>query len=165
MNTYGTALAAAFMTVSAAGAQAQAPSPPPTMPEGAPVSFATAKKIMAAAEADAVKNNWSMAIVILDTTGHIVMLHRLDGTPYGAISKAQYKAVLALDFRRPAKVIQDLVAQGGFALRTERLRGPAPLDGGLAIISDGKVVGAIGVSGGTPEQDGQVAKAGADEVK
>jgi glc operon protein GlcG len=165
MNTYRTALAAVFMIATVTTAAAQAPAPPPTTPYGAPIGFEAAKKVMAAAEAEAVKNNWSMAIAILDSTGHLVMLHKLDGTQYGSIAVAEDKARSALDFRRPTKVFEDLVAQGGLGLRTLALRGASPLEGGVPIITDGKIVGAIGVSGATSVQDGQVAKAGADAAK
>jgi glc operon protein GlcG len=147
------------------GAQQQAPSPPPTTPYGPPITLDAAKKVMVAAEAEATKNNWAMAISILDSTGHVVMLHRFDNTQYGSIPVAEDKARTALDFRRPSKVFEDLVAQGGIGLRTLALRGAAPLEGGLPIIVDGKVVGAIGVSGATSQQDGQVAKAGADAAR
>jgi uncharacterized protein GlcG (DUF336 family) len=145
------------------GAQQPAPpSPPPTIPYGPPIGLEAAKKVMAAAEAEAMKNNWGMAIVILDSTGHIVMLHKLDNTQYGSIAVAEDKARSALDFRRPTKVFEDLVAQGGIGLRTLAVRGASPLEGGMPILGDGKIVGTIGVSGATSVQDGQVAKAGAD---
>jgi len=165
---YSLAVASAFVFLSATapvGAQQQAPSPPPTTPYGPPITLDAAKKVMVAAEAEATKNNWAMAIAILDSTGHIVMLHRFDNTQYGSIPVAEDKARTALDFRRPSKVFEDLIAQGGIGLRTLALRGAAPLEGGLPIIVDGKVVGAIGVSGATSQQDGQVAKAGADAAK
>ena len=165
MKTYRTALASIFMLMTIAAAGAQTPPPPPSTPYGAPLNFEAAKKIMAVAEADAVKNNWAMAIAILDSTGHIVMLHKLDGTQYGSIPVAEDKAKSALDFRRPTKVFEDLVAQGGIGLRTLALRGASPLEGGVPIVTDGKIVGAIGVSGGTSVQDGQVAKAGAEAAK
>jgi len=145
-----------------AGAQQPAAPPPPTTPYGLPIGLEAAKKVMAAAEAEAVKNNWPMAIVILDSTGHMVMLHKLDNTQYGSIRVAEDKARTAVDFRRPSKVFEDLVARGGLGLRTLALRGAAPLEGGVPIIADGKIIGAIGVSGGTSQQDGQVAKIGAD---
>lgn len=147
------------------GAQQPAPSPPPTTPYGSPIGLEAAKKVMAVAEAEAAKNNWPMAIVILDSTGHTVMLHKLDNTQYGSIRVAELKAQSALDFRRPSKVFEDLVAQGGIGLRTLALPGAAPFEGGVPIVSDGKVVGAVGVSGGTAPQDGQVAKVAADTVK
>ena len=165
---YSLAVASAFVLLSVtapAGAQQQAPSPPPTTPYGPPITLDAAKKVMVAAEAEATKNNWAMAIAILDSTGHLVMLHRFDNTQYGSIPVAEDKARTALDFRRPSKVFEDLIAQGGIGLRTLALRGAAPLEGGLPIIVDGKIVGAIGVSGATAQQDGQVAKAGADAAK
>ena len=142
--------------------QPAAPAPPPTMPYGSPISLDAAKKVMAAAEAEAMKNNWPMAIVVLDSSGHTVMLHKLDNTQYGSIRVAEDKAHTALDFRRPSKVFEDLVAQGGIGMRTLGLRGATPIEGGFPIIVDGKIIGAIGASGGTAPQDGQVAKAGAD---
>ena len=146
------------------GAQQPAapPPPPPTTPYGAPIALDAAKKVMAAAEAEAMKNNWPMAIVILDSTGHLVMLHRLDNTQYGSIGVAEDKAHSALEFRRPSKVFEDLIAQGGLNLRLLALHGATPLEGGVPIIVDGKIIGAIGVSGAASNQDGQVAKAGAD---
>jgi glc operon protein GlcG len=152
------------ITATMAAAQ-QTPAPPPTIPYGAPITLEAAKKVMAAAEAEATKNNWSMAIAILDSTGHIVMLHRFDNTQYGSIAVAEDKARSALDYRRPTKVFEDLVAQGGIGLRTLALRGASPLEGGIPIVVDGKIVGAIGVSGATSAQDGQVAKAGVDTAK
>ena len=161
-----TVLASIFAIVIAAAASAQqAPSPPPTTPYGPPIGFEAAKKVMAAAEAEAIKNNWGMAIVILDSTGHIVMLHRLDNTQYGSIAVAEDKARSALDYRRPTKVFEDLVAQGGIGLRTLALRGAAPFEGGIPILVDGKVIGAVGVSGATSGQDGQVAQAGVNAAK
>jgi len=143
----------------------QAPSPPPTTPYGAPIGLEAAKKLMAAAEAEATKNGWGMAIAIIDSTGHVVMLHKMDNTQYGSIAVAEDKARTALDFRRPSKVFEDLVAQGGIGMRTLALRGATPLEGGLPITADAKIIGAIGVSGATSVQDGQVAKAGADAAK
>ena len=165
MNTLKSLVLGAALLAGAAmptGAQQPAPSPPPVTPYGAPIGLDAAKKVMAVAEAEAVKNNWPMAIVIVDSTGHVVMLHKLDNTQYGSIRVAEDKANTALDFRRPSKVFEDLVAQGGLGMRTLGLRGATPLEGGVPIIVDGKVIGAVGVSGGTAPQDGQVAKAGAE---
>jgi glc operon protein GlcG len=155
----------AIVMVTATASAQQAPSPPPTTPYGVPIGLEAAKKVMAAAEAEAVKNDWAMAIVILDSTGHMVMLHKLDNTQYGSLMAAEDKALSAINYRRPSKVFEDLVAQGGIGLRSLALRGASPLEGGIPIIVDGKVVGAIGVSGATSVQDGQVAKAGADAAK
>src|SRR5712692_334984 len=152
---------AVVMFAATASAQ-QAPTAPPTTPYGAPIGLEAAKKVMTAAEAEATKNNWGMAIAILDSTGHVVMLHKLDNTQYGSIQVAEGKAQTAVDFRRPSKVFEDLVAGGGIGLRTLGLRGATPLEGGVPIIADGKVIGAVGVSGGSSQQYAQVAKAGAD---
>ena len=168
MRTQGKTLVASILAaviLSATASAQQAPSPPPTTPYGAPLGLEAAKKIMAAAEAEAVMNNWAMAIAILDSTGHMVMLHKLDNTQYGSLMAAEDKALSAINYRRPSKVFEDLVAQGGIGLRSLALRGASPLEGGIPINVDGKIVGAIGVSGGTSVQDGQVAKAGADVAK
>src|SRR2546423_14684676 len=109
----------------------QSPSPPLTTSYGAPIGLEAAKKLMSAAEAEAMKNNWSMAIAILDSTGHVVMLHRFDNTQYGSIAVAEDKARSALDYRRPTKVVEDLVAQGGIGLRTLGRRGAAARAGGV----------------------------------
>jgi glc operon protein GlcG len=164
MNAYDkTLLATIFaIAITAATATAQpAPSAPPTTPYGMPIGLEAAKKVMAAAEAEAAKNNWGMAITILDSTGHVVMLHRMDNTQFGSIAVSGDKARSALYYRRPTKVFEDLVAQGGLGLRTLNLRDASPLEGGLPLIVDSKIVGAIGVSGALSTQDGQVAKAGA----
>ena len=153
-----------ILGTAAASAQ-QAPSAPPTTPYGMPIGLEAARKVMAAAEAEAMKNNWSMAIAILDSTGHMVMLHKLDNTQYGSILVAEDKARTALYFRRSSKVFEDLVAQGGLGIRTLGLRGATPLEGGLPIVVDGKIIGAIGVSGATAVQDGLVARAGADAAQ
>lgn len=161
-------LAAAMLATTALAGHAQQPAPPtppPAATYGAPISLEAAKKAMAAAEAEAKKNNWPMAITILDSTGHMVMFEKLDNTQYGSIAVATDKAQAAIDFRRPSKVFEDIVSQGGGGLRILGLRGATPIEGGIPIVADGKIVGAIGVSGGTAPQDGQVARAGADAVK
>jgi uncharacterized protein GlcG (DUF336 family) len=168
MNTQSKTVLASILaiviTMATATAQ-QAPSAPPTTPYGPPIGLEAAKRVMVAAEAEAMKNNWGMAIAILDSTGHIVMLHKLDNTQYGSIAVAEDKARSALYYRRPSKVFEDLVAQGGIGLRTLALRGASPLEGGIPLVVDGKIIGAIGASGATSVQDGQVAKAGADAAK
>ena len=148
-----------------AGAQQPVAPPPPQIPYGVPIGLDQAKKVMAGAEAEAKKNKWSMVIAVLDSGGHLVMLERMDGTQLGSIDAAKDKAYSAVLYRRPTKVFQDLVGQGGPNLRLLRLAGASPLEGGIPIVVDGKIVGAIGVSGATSEQDAQVAKAGADTLK
>ena len=147
-----------------AGAQQPVAPPPPQIPYGAPISLEQAKKVLAGAEAEARKNQWNMVIAVLDSGGHLVMLARMDGTQLGSIEAAKDKAYSAVLYRRPTKAFQDLVGQGGANLRLLRLSGASPLEGGIPILVDGKIVGAVGVSGAASEQDAQVAKAGADAL-
>jgi len=152
----------------AASASAQAP-PPPAAPApppayGPPITLEAAKKAMAGAEAEAKKNNWPVVIVILDSGGHPVMLQRLDNAQWGSIDVAREKARSAVALRRPTKVLQDLIAQGGANLRLLNL-GYSVLEGGIPIVADGKIIGAIGVSGVTSQQDAQIAQAGIDALK
>jgi len=157
------ALILAVAVVVAAGAvSAQAPAAPPAY--GPPITLEQAKKAMASAEAEARKNSWNVVIAIVDSGGNIVMLQRLDDTQFGSIDVARQKAHTAVAFRRPRKVFQDLIAQGGVNLRLLKLEGASPLEGGVPIVLGGKIVGAIGVSGVTSQQDAQIAQAGADAL-
>jgi len=137
------------------------------MPEvyGLSINLDTAKKIAASAVTEARKNNWTMAVAILDTGGHLVYFEKMDGTQTGSVRVAISKGRSAVLFKRPTKSFQDMVAAGGEGLRMLRLEGAVPIEGGLPLLMDGKIVGAIGVSGGTSQQDGLVAKAGADTLK
>ena len=148
------------LLVSVGIAAAQAPPP-----YGAPVSLEQAKKAMAASEAEAKKNNWNVVIVIVDSGGQLVMLQRLDGAQWGSVEVARQKAHTAVAFRRPTKAFQDLIAQGGAKLRLLNLTGASLLEGGVPIIHDGKIIGGVGVSGVTSQQDAQIAQAGADTLK
>lgn len=134
-------------------------------PYGAPISLESAKKAAAAAAAEARKNNWNMAIAITDTAGDLVYLEKMDATQTGSVMIALDKARAAAQFKRPTKVFQDVVAGGGGGLRILGLRGAVPIDGGLPIVMDGKIVGAIGVSGAAGDQDAQCSKAGVDALK
>lgn len=155
------ALLALTMLFGVAAVQAQTP---PSY--GMPIGLDQAKKAMAAAEAEAKKNNWNVVIAVVDSGGHLVMLQRLENTQYGSIAVATEKAQAAVAFRRPTKVFQDLIAQGGVHLRLLNLTNTAGvLEGGVPIMVDGKVVGGVGVSGVNSNQDAQVAQAGADAVK
>src|SRR5207249_8339543 len=104
-------------TAVSTSAQAPVAPPPPQVPYGAPISLEQAKKVMAGAEAEAMKNKWNMVIAVLDSGGHLVMLERMDGTQLGSIQAATDKAYSAVLYRRPTKVFQDLVGQGGSNLR------------------------------------------------
>jgi glc operon protein GlcG len=132
---------------------------------GAPISLENAKKIIAAGQAEAKKNNWNMVISVIDTGGNLVALERMDGTQLGSIQVSQDKAHTALFFKRPSKAFQDLLGQGGDNIRYLAMNGVLPVDGGDLIVMGGAIVGAIGVSGASSAQDGQVAKAGAGAVK
>jgi uncharacterized protein GlcG (DUF336 family) len=139
--------------------------PPPQISYGLAISTEGAKKAAAAAITEAQKNNWNMAIAIVDTGGHLVYFEKMEGTQTGSVDLAIEKARTAALFRRPTKVFQDGVAAGGEGIRLLRLTGAIPIDGGVPIIVDGKLVGSIGISGGSGGQDGQVAMAGASSVK
>jgi glc operon protein GlcG len=151
---------AVSVIVAAAAAHAQAPPP-----YGPPLSLDQAKKAMAAAEAEARKNNWAVTISIVDSGGNLVMMQRLDNTQFGSTEVARQKAHTAAAFKRPTKVFSDLIAQGGANLRILKLEGVSPIEGGVPIMVNGQIVGAIGVSGVTAQQDAQVAQAGADSLK
>ena len=131
-----------------------------------PITIEQAKKAMAAAEAEAKKNSWNVVIAILDSGGNMVMLQRLDNTQFGSIKLATEKAHGAAAYRRPTVAFQDLIAQGGVHLRILNFTGDGSVvEGGVPIIVDGKIIGAIGVSGVASQQDAQIAKAGADSLK
>jgi uncharacterized protein GlcG (DUF336 family) len=148
----------------AGGAAAQAPSPPPPPPYGAPINLADAKKAADAAVAEVAKvGSAPDAIAIVDHGGFLIYFERMDNTQLGSVEIAIEKARSAALFRRPSKVFEDALAGGRNAILA--VHGAVPLEGGVPIISGGKLVGAIGASGGTAQQDGQVAKAGADAIK
>ena len=149
-----------LLTLAAAPAFAQLPNP-----YGASITLDQAKKIAALSVAEAAKNNWKMAIAIVDVAGDLVYFEKMDGTQVASVSIAQDKARSAVRFKRPTKAMQDVLAQGGAGVRFLALQGAVPVEGGLPIVMDGKIVGAIGASGGASDQDGLTAKAGADSVK
>lgn len=132
---------------------------------GPPITLEQAKKVAAAAEAEARKNKWNVFIVVVDSSTNIVLLHRMDDTQLGSLNVAQKKAFTAAAFRRSTKTFEDGIASGGVGLRILGNDQAMPIEGGLPIIVDGKVIGAIGVSGVTSQQDGIVAKAGAEALK
>jgi uncharacterized protein GlcG (DUF336 family) len=137
---------------------------PPSTPYGAPITLTAAKQAIAAAEAEAIKNGWAVAIAIVDSGANLVMLQRLDNAQLSSVRIAEAKAKTAAEFRRPTKVFEDAVAGGGIGLRVLTF-GASVAEGGMPIVSGGKIVGAIGVSGVQSHQDAQIAQAGADAVK
>jgi glc operon protein GlcG len=139
----------------------QPAAPPPPLPYGPPISLASAKQVLAAAEAEATAQGWSAVIAICDSTGQLAALHRMDQSNLGAVELAQRKARTAARFRRPTKVYEDLVASGPSGVRLLSVSDEIiALEGGLPLVQSGAVVGAIGVSGMQSFQDGQVAAAG-----
>ena len=132
----------------------------PTLPSKKTMTLAAAKAIAAGAEAEAGRNGWRVVVAIVDDGGHPVILQRLDGAAAGSVAIAIGKARTAALFRRPTKGMEESVNGGRFAF----LNAPevVPLEGGLPILVEGDVVGAIGVSGAKPGEDVQVGQAGVD---
>lgn len=138
-------------------------SPDAPQPYGA-IALDAAKKVAAPALAEASRNNWAMAVAVVDSAGDLVYFERMDATQSGSVVVAIDKARSAARFKRPTKAFQDMLAAGGEGWRVLGLQGAVPVEGGVPIVIDGKVVGAIGVSGGTSPQDGQCARAGVDAM-
>jgi uncharacterized protein GlcG (DUF336 family) len=134
-------------------------------PYGAPISLEAAKAPANAALAEAAKNKWTMAVAIVDTSGNLVYYAKMDNTQIASATVAIDKARSAAIYKRPTKALQDSLAAGGTGLRILRLRDAMPVEGGIPLISDGKIIGAIGVSGDSSEHDNQCAMAGAATVK
>lgn len=141
------------------------PAPPPPLPYGEAISLEQAKRVIAAAEVEAHKNKWPVAIAIVDGSGFLVAFQRLDNTQLGSVEVAQEKAKTSALFRRPTKLFEDTLALGGANLKVLKLPGALPIEGGLPIIQDGKIIGAIGVSGVKSTEDAQVAAAGLEALK
>ena len=132
---------------------------------GVSIGVEAARKAAAASVAESKKNNWTMAVAVVDTGGHLVYFERMDGTQTGSARVALEKATTAAAYKRPTKVFEDALAAGGAGLRILTLSGAVAIEGGLPIVADGKIIGAIGLSGGTAQQDGLAAKAGIDAIK
>ncbi len=132
---------------------------------GTAINLEAAKKVIAAAQTEARKNNWPVAIAVVDNHGFLVAYEKMDNTQTASVQVAVDKGVSAAMYRRPTKVFQDAVAGGGAGMRVLNLRGASTVEGGLPIIVGGKLVGGVGVSGVNADQDGVVAKAGADALK
>jgi glc operon protein GlcG len=138
------------------------PAPGPKLPPYGPsITIAQAKKVADAALAPAKENGWTVVIAIVDPGGHLVYLEKLDQTQVGSVVIAEQKARSAAIFKRPTKMFQERLARGGDGLLVLRLAGAIPVEGGLPIIVDGKLVGALGVSGGSSAEDEVCAVAGA----
>jgi glc operon protein GlcG len=160
MSVRVSALIAAVLLLTSPRVFAQEP-----VPYGTPITLEQARKLVSAAEAEAKKQKWPVAIAIVDPAGHLVAFAKMDNTQLGSINVALEKAKCAALFRRSTKVFEDGLVSGGANLRVLKVPGAIPIEGGLPIIQDGKIIGAIGVSGVKPNEDGKVAQAGADVVK
>ena len=168
------ALAAIAFLAAGGTAQAQAPAAQPAAPTasapppeyGVSISTADAKKAAAAAIAQVPKSGSPPdAIAIVDTGGYLVYLERMENTQIGSVQVAIDKARAAVLYRRPTKVFEDALAGGGAGLRILGVHDAMPIEGGVPLMVGGKVVGAIGASGGSAQQDGQVAQAGAAALR
>lgn len=156
------ALAIAF--AGTAVAQEQVPEKMPfDTPYGMPISVEQAKKAAAVAEAEAKKHNWKMNIAVVGPAGELIYFEKMDGAQNASIQISQDKAVAAATYRRPTKAFFDAVEHGHPYIMS--LRGVVASTGGIPLIEGGKLIGAIGCSGGTGAQDGATCQAGADTVK
>ena len=166
-STFVVAGAAALIAGGAFAQQPAAPAagPPPAQYGSPGVNLEQAEKAVKAAEAEAKKNGWAMAIAVVTNGGYLVHFSRMDQTQIASIQIAQHKAKAAATFRRPTKAFEDRVAAGGAGLAVLTLDGVIASEGGIPIMSNGKIIGAMGFSGGTGAQDGQACKAGVDTIK
>ncbi len=139
-------------------------SEPEIIEYGPPISFEHAKKVMAAAEAEAVSNSWPMAIAIVDSGGNPVMFHKMDNTQLASIDIAMSKAETAVKYKNTTRFWQEALASGGEEFRLLTMKGLIALEGGIPIFQNGKITGAVGVSGMHPTQDSQVAAAGVNAL-
>ncbi len=161
------ALACAFALSTAAGfapALAQDVESTALPPYGPAITLDQAKRVMAGAELQAAENTWQVVITILDSGGNLVMFQKSDNAQLSAVTVSEGKARTALEFKRPSKDLDDAIARGGPGNRLLALKDITPIEGGIPIMLDGKIIGAIGVSGAVSAQDTQVAKAGIDAL-
>jgi glc operon protein GlcG len=162
-------LACTAALAQAPNAQAPAPVNPAAqmspLEYGAIISNANAKKVAAAALAEAQKMGVPMVVAITDTSGNVLYQERQDGAILGGVLVAPQKARSAVLYKRPTKAFEEAITPGGVGVRFLRLEGAIPIEGGLPIILENKIIGGIGMSGGTGVQDGVAAKAGVDALK
>jgi glc operon protein GlcG len=160
------ALGGALLLAGAVQAQQPAPAATPSPPPeyGPPITSEQAKAVAAAAVAEAKKNNWRMAFAIVGPAAELVYFERMDGTQLASTDISQGKARTAVMFRRPSKAFADQFAAGNTAFTTFPER-PVASEGGVPIVVNGRIIGAIGASGGTGQQDGMAATAGASAAK
>jgi glc operon protein GlcG len=131
---------------------------------GPPITTEQARKAVSVALAEARANNWAMAAAVVDPAGILVYFEKIDDTQNASPRIAIDKAKSAALFKRTTKTFQDSVERGGVGLRVTKLRGAVPVEGGVPLVINGQIVGGLGISGGTAEQDGQCAKAATDAM-
>jgi len=147
-------------------AQAQQPSPPPAPPPyGESINLEQARTIVDAAMAEAKKNNWFMAITVVGPAGDLVYFAKMDNTQYASVTISQHKARVAATFRRPTKVFEENLGKGFEFIYQMTLDGMIGSQGGVPLVKDGKLIGAIGCSGGLGPQDLQTCMAGVSALK
>lgn len=129
---------------------------------GADIGVEAARKVAAATVAECAKNSWRIAVSVVDTHGYLVFFEKMDDTQIVSVAISQTKAKAAATYRRPTRVFADAISKGGAALAT--LPGVIGSPGGIPLVVGGKIVGAVGVSGVTGDQDEQCAKAGASAL-
>ena len=127
---------------------------------GPSVTLEQARQVITAAEAEAVEREFNVAIAVVDTAGNLVAFVKRDNTQTGSVQVAQDKAITAALYKRPSKVFQDAVAGGGAGVRVMGLHDVTAVEGGLPLVVDGKIIGAVGVSGVASDEDSIVAQAG-----
>ena len=127
---------------------------------GAPITLSKARRAVDAAEQEAQRQGLAVIIAVFDSASQLVLVQRMDHAQYGSIPIAQAKAKCAVDFKRATKQFEEALVQGGMGWRALSVEGITPFEGGLPIIEDGKIIGAIGVSGARADQDGVIAAAG-----
>jgi glc operon protein GlcG len=167
----GLSMACAVLATGARAEMAAPPAPAPA-PAAAPpqygqpgVTLEQATKAVEAAMAEAKKNGWFLAVAVVSNGGHLVNFSKMDQTQFGSVKIAIHKATAAAHFRRPTKAFEDRVAQGGAGIAVMTLDGIIASEGGIPLMREGKIIGAIGCSGATGAQDGQACKAGVDTIK
>lgn len=126
------------------------------------LSLAAAKKIAAAAEAEAVKNKWTMTFTVLDEGGNTILVERMDGAQLSSVEASHGKALTAMRYKRPSKQFEDQIAGGRTAVVT--LPGITAVQGGVPVVVNGQVVGAVGAAGERAPQDEQCSQAGIDAL-
>jgi glc operon protein GlcG len=154
------ALGLVFAACVTAGAFAQMPNP-----YGPSITLEDARRAAGPALVEARKNGWNVAVAIVDPSGNLVYYEKMDNTQLGSATVAVDKARSAALFKRPTKAFQDAIGAGPDGARVLALHGATPIEGGIPLLVEGKIVGAIGVSGATSAQDAECAKAGADTFK